>query len=1685
MPSHSDGLLLAPPPALPPRDSRAETQSNTGSSGAQQFKGVLSFATGNVQTLYQGQDGCAGKIDFLQSQFASHQLHLIGLQETRGHSGLWDNRRFLRLATAGEGGQGGVELWVNLQIHYGTAHGRRLFLQKHHFVVIDRSPRHLICRVQAPSLDFVVLVAHAPHSGYAENEVEAFWEDLCSRLRPAAHLPLVVLADANSQLGSSDGLHVLDICDEPSKHSEHLRHFLRACQLWAPSTDPKFGPWTPTWTSPDGRFSWQSSCTDCAVLPEIELTLGEHDHRVVATTVEMHLTAPPVTRHKSKHVIDKTRIKDTDGLAEALCQVPRIPWSHDVETQAADITTHITHSIAQSCASPPATPKKPYVCDQTWLLRQELRKARAELRQLACVDMAYGLRWCFRAWFSSVQGRRPLSGVAYIQQTQKIHALQKDLKSMLRSNKRRHLRAAIDGLHPEASASTILRTLKPFRGSSNAKFFGPPPLPEVLDETGQPCLTASALQDRWVRYLASMEGGVRLSNAALRDKWIDDMEKAEPKYLDASLDDLPSLSAVEYALSRVQCGKATGPDEVPGEVCHHHPRPLARAMLPMVWKLVLHCQEPLIYKGGRATTAWKRKLPQNRCEAYRALLVSSHLGKAMHRSLRDHQSHLYEAFLQADQIGGRRHVPVSLGTHMMRAFLRHSQQHRRAASVVFLDLTEAFYRTLREITFGDLGNDSTVACWVERLGLPSDTLHQLHAQMKTGAVFQNSSYSQLQQNIIKTLHSSTWFRVDRQEDTVMTTVGSRPGDSYADIVFGLLFSHVLKGLQACLRQEQLLTLVSSRDRPSLWAEATGLSEDFLGPTWMDDLSIAVAAKDSHELLSKTARVTGHLLDHCRKHGMQPNLQRNKTEILMVLKGRGSRELAPQLFSDAGPRAIPVLTDTGVVDVKVVSQYKHLGTTLHHSGFNGPELRQRMAQAHQAFGEHSRLLLRNQALDNTKRIQLFDSLVLSKLTYGMETWLLATDRQADSFESSLLRLYRRLLPYRPEGYYTKTEIMDTTGLPAGPLLRRRARLRYLGTIFKCADRHVWSVLHLDEAWIKTIHEDLHWMWQQLRGSSSLPDPSSEWSEWEALLQNQPKRWKKLVKRAVQHELYSVANARGVATTHADLHATLCAHGMPPPLNMPEPAACDLFGCLSCRLRFRSKAGEAVHMNRVHGRRAKVRQLIDGTHCAACLKEFHTITRIQRHLEHSHHCRTTLLAWGHDGGHLPGIGSARELSLQAAHDGLLPTLQAHGPQRPAVRMRPDFADYRLDFEQQFHDFLMDASVYPLTAQIVETYVREQAVSLQLTWTDLCRTLEVLQASYGRDETTATGLAAEDLAACFSHLLDPDSWPWETENVQQQPRASLDTAAWMEQFEQSARMGGVRHVQAVPRPCGAHRVFLHLFAGRRRPGDIQFYLDRWVPPAGITFHVISLDVIYDAEWGNLCKARPRRFCLEAIHAQWVLALVAGPPCETWTAARYVALSAEHTGPRPVRSADQLWGLDSMRLREWVQVILGNVLLGFSLEAITAILVSSGMAVLEHPAEPEGAAMPSIWKLPAIRALRRHPSVRVTRILQGHFGAVTAKPTMLLTVNLPNIETMLWDQRLTETIPAGSSIGKNADGTYKTSPLKEYPPGLCKALATILSARASCQEQGCSAQPTSFWSRVCTMQVQYGRRLGPDCAA
>ena len=251
-------------------------------------------------------------------------------------------------------------------------------------------------------------------------------------------------------------------------------------------------------------------------------------------------------------------------------------------------------------------------------------------------------------------------------------------------------------------------------------------------------------------------------------------------------------------------------------------------------------------------------------------------------------------------------------------------------------------------------------------------------------------------------------------------------------------------------------------------------------------------------------------------------------------------------------------------------------------------------------------------------------------------------------------------------------------------------------------------------------------------------------------------------------------------------------------------------------------------------------------------------------------------------------------------------------------------------------------------------------------------------------------------------------------------------------------------VERPFASRQlVFLHLFSGPRRPGDLQEAIELFANERNLSIRALSVDVVISLEYGDILKQDTQKTFIDALVQGWICGMAAGPPCETWSRAREHQLTTGD-GPRPVRSAEQPEGLSQLSLREIRQVLSGSQLLAVAAVLLTLCWIHGICGVLEHPAEPPRAASPSIWKLAIFRYLAKQNQVKKLTIMQGYYGAASAKPTTLMFTHPPDgLERLFQDSRTQETLPLKASIGRQSDGSFATAGLKTYPSGLCSAIA------------------------------------------
>lgn len=843
MPLWKNGGFEIPPPDMPAQ-LRKEADQPIRTVQHKHIKLAISLATANVQSLSRHPEGHAGKLHFLQRQMREFQLNFIGIQEARTEQGVACRGNILRLCSGHQQHHLGVELWIDLDMPIGFDTKKKPYkLQRSDIQAVHVDPRRLLARVEHAAWTAWVGVLHVPHSGHTQQARADWWhktQDLFDRCK--TNDPLFILMDANAPPGEADGHAVLRQGFATTQSTKYMRDFLAINHLCLPATSTCHFGEQGTWLDLRGERlhcihhvaipeEWLHCATHSQVLEEFDLATSKDDHRLVAIQLQWNDLVEIVKFQKRARRVVQIDYKRAD-ITDMIRNYQPASWTADIEQHTEAFNQHL-HLAMQLGEQPNVSQiKKHYIDEEAWNTRKIKLKHRATLKALRTRIAHDLLRRCFDAWRAK-NSDLFTEGTCY---TTMLHcwnfkhwiafrrAAQK-LKQQLCHAKQCKLQCVLDDMNAETAASEILRHLRSFTGPTNPKKLKQKTLPLVHDAEGNVCVHPAEALGVWVDFFMQMEGGHRTSLPQLRAEWIEELSQFANAEINIDISEVPTLTDLEISYRRVPCGRAQGPDGIPGELCHYQPASIAKASYSQLAKLVCHGQEFLWHKGGQLTPAYKGKGPTSSCTSYRSLLVSSSIGKALHRTIRQSSASLYENFLQAQQVGGRRKIPVQLALHQVRAHMRRAAYQGRSAGVLFLDLTEAFYRITREITIGGTPTDELLAHAMHRLNLPPSALHDIRALLNEPSALQQAGLSVTAQRCIQSIHTGTFFWLAGQHDAAKTSMGTRPGDCFADIVFGYAWGIVLKKMEAFMVEHDLVDKLPAADCPNFDAVWSRLMDD--------------------------------------------------------------------------------------------------------------------------------------------------------------------------------------------------------------------------------------------------------------------------------------------------------------------------------------------------------------------------------------------------------------------------------------------------------------------------------------------------------------------------------------------------------------------------------------------------------------------------------------------------------------------------------------------------------------------------------------------------------------------------------------------------------------------------------------------------------------------------------------------
>ena len=928
-------------------------------------------------------------------------------------------------------------------------------------------------------------------------------------------------------------------------------------------------------------------------------------------------------------------------LADIYAAVPQQSWSCNVHEHYAAVQEHLVSALG--VAFPPVKRhcKTSHFSADTWQLRQRRvwlhrqvvrLQSHGRLSEMQCA--LFCLRQGVRFYVGTLvlllrRGRDLASLAAYVEE---LKGTKKTLRQAIRRDVSQRIR---DAAHTAASDGTgaVVSRLHSLLAPSARKTKPPHRLPGLTLKDGTPAVDPAEVEAAWVEHFAGIEAGTQRTPEALIASCLKSQNGQNFDDVDFRPDDLPTRSELEAAFRDTMLHCAFGLDGIPAEALHAAPGAAAAVFFPIILKTSLRLAEPIQFKGGSLFAIWKGKASPAACSSYRGILVSSTVGKAFHKIIRARHIPALQKTATPLQIGGLPKCPVTLAAQIVRLHQSWAKHTNSSQAVLFLDLREAFYRIVRPLITGFSGTEEDVAKILAAVHLPPGVMHELRDHLSHTSLFAESGSSSWSAAMTCEALQHTWFRFEQGATVTQTGIGTRPGDNLADIIFSFVFARVLHQIRCQVEDCQALTELPWHPEMlnNVWAvECQSCdSVSILDTTWMDDAAFVLRHSGAQALVDHLGQTAGALLDSCLGRALLPNLDSGKTEAVVSLQGKHSRSLRARLFRD-DPAVIPAQSNLWPgAHIRLVSQYKHLGGIIHHTGSLLREVKFRVAAAWQAFNKRRKKVFASPVVERADKVLLFDSLVLSVLLYGAGSWSSVDDKVIAHLSSayhhmaaSLLRPQYRVEEARRLG---PDRVLTLAGLPSVATLLHLARLRHLLSCVSVSIKEFWALAHSEGTWLGLVRDSLCWLRDLILPQSSSVEWDSLWPQWLAIMRDKPGSWKRMLrtaqKRAVSREAWTSSHRghRGLLSRQLQGLGGLL-------ICSPPPEWDRKYCCAPCGKVFLTRQRWSVHAFKCHGRLATGRGLLEGRQCQCCLKHFSTNLKLCKHLAYSRECRHKLCAAG---------------------------------------------------------------------------------------------------------------------------------------------------------------------------------------------------------------------------------------------------------------------------------------------------------------------------------------------------------------------------------------------------------------------------------------------------------------------------
>ncbi|CAE7710018.1 unnamed protein product [Symbiodinium sp. CCMP2592] len=1191
------------------------------SNGAPKGRGSsfrIKACTMNVQ-------GLGGNFRYMEEQFEHAAYGVIMLQETKMPGGQCQSKRYIRLSSDSQR-HWGTAIWLSKTQGLLDFEGQTVRPDEANITTVCSTPRLLAIVVTIGQAKMALLSGHCPHST-KPGERDEFLKLFACTLTKIKHLQLIVCGvDLNGRIpteypqvsGSLD-------FQEADCTGEKMAQVLQDNGMWVPSmyTNIHVGD-SATYTHHTGVESridylmvggaaWVRSARS-HVDATIDNGSPNEDHRAVAIELTGDMATGQLRGRLRRPRYDLEKLNTVRGkeIVSEACRNFRQPhWCTHPDDHCRQVEQHLRTTLEQHFPRPLQHGRATYIPEVVWALRQQknqlrwrTRDRRSMWKTLLCEAM--------RRWRS---GRAPEAAhsinkqiLLYEVMAGAIKVVTYRIRRLVADAKDKFLRGLV-AKGPSDVAALLQRAKQAGLGTKSRKMVGRA-LPKLLDPTTGREAECMADRDQiWLQFFGEQEAG----NLLTTERFLRETGNSQDEIRDDwEWKHLPSVREIEQVLRTTAKNKCAGLDGIPSDLLRCSPSDFATMIQPLYLKSLLRGRQPIQWRGGVLYEAYKGAGAQCATDSHRSLYISSFVGKAMHRTMRAKIHSQSDEFLHPLHCGSRQGMPVLFPSLFIVEHLRRCLQQGLSTAVIYVDTKAAYYRLVRQLATGDLKIDNNVEKLFHRFGLDGSDVAELRDLILEGGMLQMAEIDGPIRAAVRDFLRDSRFTSRYTDGTVLcrSTAGSRPGASWADTVFAVIYARILYRVHEVMEGENINFSLPWEPEQGPFAQNPAEHwQPAFDTTWADDSAYAIQAEVPSELIARTKRVGSLIISAFRSHGLDPNLKRHKTSVMVKVRGQGAKKTRRDTFESGKPE---LFLDDIRESLQVVPSYKHLGCVVDLEANLHLEVRHRTALASAAYDQAKDLLLQNRDLTLQTRSALFQTAVVATY-HNLAVWI-TRGPHWDKMEDAFSRLVRRLLCRDIPGsdlFRVPLQLAHwATGCWTLGMFARRSRLSALVSLARRGPPILWAMLQNEAEWCQQVTHDLEWLVQG--ESDKWPSVVAEaWPQWWHVLRDQPQAVKRRAKRQ-QHrdfELYKQAAAVDVCQWY--MYRQL------PMIDAPDQLP-SLWTCGICDKSFGKKSALSVHFFSTHGRRAEYRAFLKGSICQSCHKDFRTPGRLEDHLRANKKC-----------------------------------------------------------------------------------------------------------------------------------------------------------------------------------------------------------------------------------------------------------------------------------------------------------------------------------------------------------------------------------------------------------------------------------------------------------------------------------